>query len=230
MSIIAEFTMRSSRLALQPTLQAMPDVTVELEGQIATSHHHPLLVVWATGGDVTAFESGLDGDPTVERATVVERLEETRLYRIELTDDLQAVYPTYQELGAAPLAGTGTHEGWYRRVRFPDRDALARFRDFCTDRDITFSLHRLYRPSAIESDDDLGLTDEQRRALQAAFQAGYFEVPRGTGLAELGDHLGVSAQSVSERLRRGVGRVLATTVCREKRGESIKDPELSGKR
>ena len=211
MSLIAEFTIHSPRLALQPTLQAVPDVTAELEGQIATSHHHPLLMVWVTG-DIAVFETELDRDPTVEGASVVEQLETTRLYRIELTDDLQPIYPTYQELGAAPLAGSGTHEGWHRRVRFPDRDALARFHDFCKGQDVSFTLHRLYRPSATE-DDDLGLTDEQRRTLQVAFQEGYFEVPRATGLAEIGEELGVSAQSVSERLRRGIRRTLAATVC-----------------
>lgn len=219
MSFIAEFTIRSPRLALLPTLQKVPEVTAELEGQIATAHHHPLLIVWVTGGEFAAFEAELERDPTVERGRVIESLEGTRLYRIELTTDLEAVYPTYQELGAAPLAGTGTHEGWYRRVRFPDREALARFRTFCADNDISFSLHRLYRPSALEPTDDLGLTDHQRRTLRTAFREGYFEVPRKTGLKELGEHLDVSAQSVSERLRRGVRRVLAGTVCRDERDE-----------
>lgn len=216
MSLIAEFTISSPRLALLPTLQAVPGVTVELEGQIATSHHHPMLVVWVTGEDVAAFETSLEDDPTVERATVIERLEDTRLYRIEISNAVQGVYPTYQKLGAAPLAGTGTSKGWNRRVRFPDRDALADFRAFCVEIDVSFKLHRLYQPS-VETDDDFGLTDCQRQALQTAFQEGYFEVPRTVGLQELGDELDVSAQSVSERLRRGISQVLSATVCQRNR-------------
>ena len=214
MSLIAEFTICSPRLALQPTLRAVPGVTVELEGQLVTSHQHPMLVVWVTGEDIATFEASLDDDPTVERMTILERLERTRLYRIKIASTVQRVYSTYQRLGAAPLAATATFEGWKRRVRFPDRDALAAFREFCEKSNISFQLHRLYRPS-VGGESDLGLTDGQRQALQMAFHEGYFEVPRQADLAALGDSLGVSAQSVSERLRRGIRQLLAETLCEE---------------
>ena len=212
MSLIAEFTLHSPRLVLQPTLQSVTGVTVELEGQIATSNHRPMLVVWVTGEDIATFESALEDDPTVERATVLECLGDTCLYRIEISSDVQGVYPTYQELGAAPLAGRGNFEGWKRRVRFPDRDTLAAFRQFCEESEISFQLHRLYQPS-IAGEDDLGLTDGQRQALRVAYHGGYFEVPRKADLGALGDDLGVSAQSASERLRRGIRQVLAETLC-----------------
>lgn len=214
MSLIAEFTLHSPRLPLQPTLQSVTGVTVELEEQLVTPHQHPMLVVWAKGEDVDAFETGLDDDPTVERDAVLECLGDTCLYRIELSGDVQGVYPTYQELGAAPLAATGTFDGWKRRVRFPDRDTIAAFRQFCEESNISFRLHRLYQPS-VGSEGDLGLTDGQRQALRAAYREGYFEIPRKADLGALGDDLGVSAQSVSERLRRGIRQVLAETLCEE---------------
>ncbi|MGB9953142.1 helix-turn-helix domain-containing protein [Haloarcula marismortui] len=52
------------------------------------------------------------------------------------------------------------------------------------------------------------LTDSQRRALVLAVESGYFEVPRGTTLGELGAELGISEQSVSESIRRATNKVL----------------------
>lgn len=48
-----------------------------------------------------------------------------------------------------------------------------------------------------------GLSDAQYETLITAYELGYFQVPRETTVDELGEELGVSAQSVSERLRRG---------------------------
>lgn len=42
-----------------------------------------------------------------------------------------------------------------------------------------------------------------------AAEAGYFEVPREVSLAELADREGISDVTASERLRRGIGRLVA---------------------
>ncbi|WP_135829618.1 helix-turn-helix domain-containing protein [Halorussus halobius] len=213
MSLIAEFSLRSPDLVLSAALEAAPDVTVELDTQMAAGVDPPTFVFWAVGGDVEALEAGLDRDPTVRSATCVERRDGRRLYRSRLDgDEALSVYPVYQRLGAAPMAATGTADGWRRRVRFPDRDSVVEMREFCADRDVTFRLHRLYTPGDSEVVDEFGLSAEQRRALVAAERAGYFDVPRGTSLDELGDELGVSGQSASERLRRGVSELVTHTL------------------
>jgi len=213
MSLIAEFSLRSSDLVLSAALDAAPDVTVELDTQMASGMGAPTFVFWAFGGDVEALEAGLDRDPSVRSTTCVERRDGKRLYRTRLDDDeVLSVYPVYQRLGAAPMDATGTADGWQRRVRFPDRDAVVEMRQFCTDNDVSFRLHRLYTPSDSEVVDEFGLSSEQRRALVAAERAGYFDVPRQISLDELGDELDVSGQSASERLRRGVSELVTHTV------------------
>lgn len=52
------------------------------------------------------------------------------------------------------------------------------------------------------------LTTAQREAIEVAYDAGFFEVPRETGLAELAEALGRSPSSLSELLRRGVGALV----------------------
>lgn len=58
----------------------------------------------------------------------------------------------------------------------------------------------------------MGVTPAQHETLRTAFEDGYFMVPRGTNLTTLSDQLGVSDQSVSERLRRAESKLLARTL------------------
>ncbi|WP_132059014.1 helix-turn-helix domain-containing protein [Halorussus amylolyticus] len=213
MSLIAEFSLRSPDLALAGTLDAAPDTTVELEHQMGTQADDPLTVFWASGGDFDRLEAGLERDETVLTDEVIEELGDRRLYQVRLdADNLVPIYPHYQRLGAAPLAATGTHEGWQRRVRFPDRESVIRMREYCTERDVSFCLHRLYTPGDSEIEDEFGLSPEQREALTAAHRAGYFDVPRQVSLDELGDELDISGQSASERVRRGTSQLLTNTL------------------
>ncbi len=213
MSLIAEFSLRSPDLLLSTALGAAREMTVELEHQMASRSSTPVFVFWASGGNFDALEAGLDRDDTIRTSTVIEELGSKRLYRTRLAvENLVSIYPEYQRLGAAPLAATGTHERWQRRVRFPDRESVVRMREFCADRDVSFSLDRLYTPGESELEDEFGLSAEQREALVTAERAGYFGVPREVSLDELGDRLGVSGQSASERVRRGVSKLVSNTL------------------
>ncbi|WP_435176955.1 helix-turn-helix domain-containing protein [Halorussus sp. AFM4] len=213
MSLIAEFSLRSPELALASALDAAPEVTVELERQLAADPDAPLMTFWAAGGDLDRLEAGLDGDETVREHAVVEELGGRRLFRARLdVDRLRPVYPVYQRLGASPLAATGSTDGWNRRVRFPDRDSVVEMRRACLEMDVEFRLHRLYTPGAGSIEDEYGLSPEQRRALETAERIGYFEVPRDAGLDDLGAELDISGQSASERVRRGVSELVSNTL------------------
>ncbi|WP_128477096.1 helix-turn-helix domain-containing protein [Halorussus pelagicus] len=213
MSLIAEFSLRSSELVLSAALDAAPDVTVELEQQMATEFDAPVVLFWAFGGDFDRLETGLERDASVRESTVIEEFGGRKLFRVRLdTDNLCPIYPLYQRLGASPMAATGTANGWERRVRFPDRDSVVEMRRLCTERDVTFRLRRLYTPGDTELEDEFGLSSEQRDALTTAERVGYFEVPRDVALDELGEELDVSGQSASERLRRGISKLVSNTL------------------
>ncbi len=216
MSVIAEFTIRAPDLVLTATLNAIPEMTVELEQQMASSDETALLIVWATGGDFDAFDDALRRDPTIESHEIVEELNVRKLYRLWMDrDELIEVYPAYEEIGAVPMAGHGASGTWTRRVRFPERDALVEFQRFCNREGIEFSLNRLYTPGEKES--AFHLTEAQREALVAAYDSGYFGVPRDATLSELSSRLDISKQSVSERLRRAQSRLVENTVLGEKK-------------
>ncbi|WP_222918263.1 helix-turn-helix domain-containing protein [Natrinema sp. SYSU A 869] len=208
MGLIAEFQLNSPDLPLTDAVMAVPDVTLYIERILVVDPDRPVVLCRATGA-ADGFSEALADDPTVETYTTMDDLdgEGDALYRIKLRDPPLPIYRKYVELGTTPLGGIVTVDGWWGRARFPDREALAEYRAFCTERGATFKLERLTRESSTD-DPPFGLTDEQYEALIAAREAGYFAVPREASTEEIGDRLGISAPSASERLRRGIDRVL----------------------
>lgn len=57
-----------------------------------------------------------------------------------------------------------------------------------------------------------GVTARQREALLLAVEWGYYAIPRETGTADLAARLGISKQSVTERLRRGTANLVRNTL------------------
>lgn len=68
------------------------------------------------------------------------------------------------------------------------------------------------------------LTTAQRAAIEVAYEAGFFEVPRRTGLDELAEDLGRSRSSVSTLLRRGVESLVEHLLGKEDRSVSEDGP------
>lgn len=103
---------------------------------------------------------------------------------------------------------------WYLRFRFSDHQNVADFYQYLTDNGITdFDIHSIYElTSRSDRNGRDDLTDEQREALIAAARNGYFDVPRGVTLEDLGEELGVSQQAVSQRIRRAVRTVVFDAV------------------
>lgn len=104
-------------------------------------------------------------------------------------------------------------EGWYFRVRFPNHDLPGQFYDFCTDRDISVHVDRVYAlADAPANGRSFDLSQEQREALVIAVREGYFEVPRRTDLSAIGSQLGISQQAASNRVRRGANKVIGASL------------------
>ncbi|MFB6121090.1 MAG: helix-turn-helix domain-containing protein [Halobacteriaceae archaeon] len=208
MSIVAEFEIRSPDLTLAPTFDAIDGVTYDLVTEAATDPERPVLFFWVSAPDFDAFEAALDDDPTVTDVTRHADEGDRRLYRVRLTENVEVVlYPLWARLGA-DLLHARFRDGWWQfRVRFPDRDAVGTIRDWFADHGVEFRLQSVVQAAAIDADEPLSAA--QAEALELAFERGYFAVPREASLGELADELDVTAQAVSERLRRGTANLLA---------------------
>jgi predicted DNA binding protein len=211
MSVIAECSLDPTRLSFATALSAASTVELAVEREYGTRSAMPVVFCWARGEDLDGFERTLAEDGTVTDIRRLSDAGDRRLYRLRLTGAASVVtYDTWIDLGAARLEMRYTDERWHARMRFPDRDALGTFREFCLDHDLDFRLHRLYDSDA---DGESGtarnrLTTHQREALRLAHEGGYFGIPRETTLGDIAAELDISNQAASERLRRGCGRIV----------------------
>ncbi|ELY61202.1 helix-turn-helix domain-containing protein [Natronolimnohabitans innermongolicus] len=207
MGIITEFRVASLDLPLTDAVAAVTEPTVYIERVLPVDRDRPVTICRTVDDVDYEFRDALADDPTVSDVMVLDEYGESALYRTTIRDPPLPIYQKYMDLGGTPLNGIVTDEGWWLRSRFPDRETLAEFRTFCLDRGATFHLEKLTRESAAD-EPPFGLTREQHEALVTARDMGYFEVPREASTDEIGSALGISGQSASERLRRGVDRVL----------------------
>lgn len=207
MGLIVEYQVNSADLPLTDAVADVPEITVYIDRILVDDPDRPVVLCRAVDDADHEFGVALEDDPTVDTQTPIDSADGGATYRIRLRDPPLPIYRKFVELGTTPLGGIVTVDGWWGRARFPDREALAEYRSFVTDRGGIFKLERLTRESSTD-DPPFGLTREQYEALVEAREAGYFAVPREASTEEIGRRLGISAPSASERIRRGIDRLL----------------------
>lgn len=218
MGLVAEFDIRCDALPLVGVARAVPEATVVLELQF-NHGERPLFIATVTDGSRTAVERALTDAVDVAEWTSIGAAGTTRRYQAvpalgfeeqlgDHIDDLAGlealatVEAVIERIEVNP-------DGWRQSGWFADREAFTEFSSFWR-RNAGFRLRRLTRDGASEPPGD-GLTDRQREALRTAYERGYFEIPRRTSLESIATELGISASSVSERLRRAQTQLIEET-------------------
>ncbi|WP_266078018.1 helix-turn-helix domain-containing protein [Haladaptatus caseinilyticus] len=209
MSVTTDLSIPSEEFLLGTALLTDTDVYVELE-RVVPASRQVLPFFWAIGTEFEAFERDVQSNPNVKNLVSLDRVKNRVLYRVEWSKAVESLIYGIAEVGATILEAQGNDQ-WRFRLRFNDHSALSEFQEYCIEHDIDFHLDRV----TTETDtvrNDFGLTAEQRETLVLAVEQGYFDVPRGVTLGELADEIGVTQQSVSERVRRGAGSVLESVL------------------
>jgi len=135
---------------------------------------------------------------------------------VQLRVDREALaYDALVERGGVLEQALATHRGWRITVLFPDHQRLQEYWAVCRERGHTVRIGRLCEA---DGESDL-LTPAQEDVLCLAQEYSYFAIPRDAELSDLANHLGISDQAASERLRRGIDRLL-TDYFGETEGES----------
>lgn len=216
MALVAEYELAFDHLPLVNVAAAVPETTLALEVGQPNHDGSPPLVVRATGASLDSLEAALDDAEFLADWVLVVAEDPVREYRLTPRANHWREFERATERPESfrELARTEsvvdrievTPDGWRQTRRFADRDAFEAYVDFWQDTG-SFTLHRLSETDAQRNPDD-GLTDAQREALAAAYDLGYFEIPRQTSLGDVADELGVSGPALSERLRRANARVV----------------------
>lgn len=211
MTLFGEFQFDVETFPLGRTLSEHPDAVAEIERVVVTEE---LLApyVWVSAESLSAFEATAETDPSVERVWNVDSFDGEALYRVAWSRPVEATLYSITGGEIVVLEASGDHTGWSLRIRFSGREQLAQFQSFCEDNGIGFTLERLYRETQPMTGGQYGLTDKQQEALVTAWDAGYFETPRNVMLADVAESLGITHQSLSQRLRRAHHELIANTL------------------
>jgi predicted DNA binding protein len=197
----------ADEFALYEALSALPDVEFEVERVVQSGDDAAMPLMWIRNADQEAVEAAFEDDPSVQDLTLLSAFDEELLYRMDWIADIQVVLQMLTNSEATITDAYGTDGRWYLRVLYPDRDSLGKTTQFVDDEGLTFNVTAI-RQMEGEPAGRFGLTTSQFEALEAAQDAGYYEVPRDTELSDLADELGISHQALSERLRRATGALV----------------------
>ncbi|MFC7044563.1 helix-turn-helix domain-containing protein [Halobacteriaceae archaeon GCM10025711] len=210
--VTATFTLQSDDSHISRLVLAAPDVRIEVERTVPLGRKtEPTIRVFAEDGRYDAFERVLDADASVASWDEIGRFDGGRSYRLGWADGPGRVCEALARHDAAVQSFEGDDGACTCRARFPDHDAVSAFYRDCRDESMDIDVVRVRRSDGERSPDD-GLTRPQRRALELAYEHGYFDVPRQSTTVELADRLGVSDQALSERLRRAFATLVEQTV------------------
>ncbi|WP_247728440.1 helix-turn-helix domain-containing protein [Halovivax limisalsi] len=207
--IVAEVHVDHDRLLLRPTLRRLGEGTIVPENR-ATRDGRRYQFVSIEADSVSVLDTALAADPTVADPLLVERQDDRLIYRVQVTDSALTIDGAVADRCGRIRDASITPTGWVLKLRLPTREALIEFNDECKGRDISVSVTQL-RTADLAGSPLLGLTEKQQELLTVAYQEGYFDVPRGISQDELAAALGVSKSAISQRLRRAMSELCASS-------------------
>jgi predicted DNA binding protein len=211
MVIVGEFQIPVEEFPLAETLGAIRDANIKFV-RVTISPEVISPYCWVAADATETLVAAIRADPTVERVRQLDDFDGQSLLRIYWDESAPALATTYAGTEASVLSTRGTGDGWYLRIQFPAQESLGAFRDSLRGADVSFRTLRLTSGGQPHPGNPFGLTEKQTEALVGAWEAGYYETPRRAGLEAVAEELGISQQSLSERLRRANQTLLANTV------------------
>jgi predicted DNA binding protein len=209
MGLIAEFTTPTSTFPVGRAVDG--DLRVELE-RIVPTDDSVVPFFWTWGDDLGGFERELRGEPAIEVEGPIARTDHGALYRAEWTGETSRTVRELFDFEFTLLSGTCDADQWTFRVRFEEPDVASAFQRFLGEHDVPHELTRVQGIADLTPRSRAGLTEKQRETLLTAYDEGFFAVPRRITIRELADRLDVAPSSTSDRLRRGVGRLVEGTL------------------
>jgi predicted DNA binding protein len=155
-----------------------------------------------TASDLVAVLEDMERTPEVTEIELFRRTEETLLLQFETTEPL--LLAPMQGSGVPiemPFDIVGGEVSW--EVTAP-RERLSALTEQLDAFGIAFSVDYVRGEFAPEQ----FLTDQQRRLVEAAIEAGYYDTPRECSLTDLATDLGMAKSTCSETLHRAEGKIV----------------------
>lgn len=160
-------------------------------------------------------KSALEGDSDVSLVKELVDRDADVLAKLGWAPTESAVVDALSETDAVCVAGAAEDALWTLHLVFPSHAAVAQWYNSCRSHDEDVSLRSMNSSNQslqAELPHRSRLTDAQLETLETALRAGYFHVPRDVELGTIADELDISDTAASQRLRRGLERLLEDTL------------------
>lgn len=199
-------------LALSDAFDELSDVRANLEETAGTAQG-AAASLWITGPSKEAVQTVLEGADSVRHVDQLAEREDEWLYDIEFDASMTVLRRIVFFYDGTILDGAIEAGTWTFDLRFQTRDDFSGAVDDLRDHGFEVNVERVQSLDQ-EALDRVAetLTEKQYELLSAALEGGYFDVPRGTSLEELGTKFDVSQQSTSEMMRRAQRTIVAAAV------------------
>lgn len=208
MTVITDITIPADQFALGRLFDSYPDIEIELE-RLVPLRAGIIPLFWVEGAERNEIEATIASDEVVKKVTHLTEVDERHLFEIVWSPDINALVQPMIESDAEILKASGTVTNWEFRLQFVDRETLADFRERCQENGVRIHLDALYNPAVPFGDGEGGLTVEQYDIIATAHENDFWKVPRGITVGELADLIGISSNAASQRMRRGLGRIVS---------------------
>ena len=147
-------------------------------------------------------EADLRDHPSVAAVDPVSEQDARSVFRVTWTDVPIHGF-SFDDVDGDLLRAVGEADGWSLAMLFDGQGSLTSFWEMVRETGVpvtvvTVETSPVYPESAADA-----LSQQQRETLSRAAERGYYDIPRGCTVAELGTEFDISDQAISERLRRG---------------------------
>lgn len=214
--ILAVFRVEHQDIALTRTAEYDPSATLRPIREAGTDPEKQRYLFSVTSEDFERFEAGLDADPTVADFERIVQLDEEAVYAFTYADDAILFSTQVGRSNGVVLDMENDGTTWVFKTWFPNRESAQRMWDFAVGHEVEISLDRINEHGSIVSS-SFGLTTPQEEAILTALESGYFDEPRGATLGEVARELDISQPAASGLLRRGLKRLVRSTLAEEER-------------
>ncbi|MFC4358413.1 helix-turn-helix domain-containing protein [Halobium salinum] len=212
MTVTVTLTVSADEFVFGQLLADNPETTVHIE-RVVPLGNVVSPFIWVSGDDSDGIGYRLVSDPDVVDAEKLVTGNDESLYRIEFREEVGGLIECLVETEATVLEAVGRNDEWRFVTRFADHELASEFQQRATDRGISLDVRSIHNPAVPPTEGrETKLTPPQREALVRAYSAGYFKVPRRASLTSLAEEMGISDSALSQRLRRGIERLVEADV------------------
>lgn len=219
MAIISEVRFAHEAGALAHTLEELPEVDVRIIRETSTNPRTHNYYVRIGHGERERIQGVLEADPSVLDVTPIPKFEDHQVWTVAFDPGTKLLGPEVTASGGLVIdarSSSPVHQrrGWHERWLLPDQEAIRDIWQRAREEGFAFELVEVHRGGFLNERDQgrNALTDHQRRALEAAYDGGYYAEPRETSLEALGRELDLSASATGGRLRRGMKSLVGATL------------------